>query len=270
MKRLVAASLFALLPLPVLADTDCTSLWADVRTFAASFGAADMIGQVTAGEDGWCNFATSDATSFQRARAEGRFRFADLENTRSFEVMFSGQETPLGPVEGRIEASQDIQTGAVQVHAFHVQGADGRGLRMNGQLRAAPFEDLAQAQEAFGDVTFTALSFDFIVTPDALGDLRIDFSDVTRTSVDAALRGVSAAQVSGQTKREFLRFVGAVPNARGTLRVTIAADEGRPILAFSAPFFALGNAPSDDAIARAFEAALDDTTLTVTWNPGRM
>jgi hypothetical protein len=126
-KRLVAAALFALMPLPALADTDCASLWAEVRSFAASFGAAHLIGQVTSGEDGWCSFTTADATTFQRASVAGRVRFDELENTRSVEVMFSGQETPLGPFEGRIEASQDIQTGAVEVRALQVQGADGRG-----------------------------------------------------------------------------------------------------------------------------------------------
>jgi hypothetical protein len=141
---------------------------------------------------------------------------------------------------------------------------------MTGQLRAAAFEDAAQAHEALAEVAFTALSFNLIVTPDALGDLRIDFSDVTRASVDTALRGVSPAQVSGKTKREFLRFVGAVPNAQGTLRATVEAGKGRTVLSIVAPLIALGNAASDDAIARAFEAALDDATLTVTWNPGRM
>ncbi|WP_342071704.1 hypothetical protein [Yoonia algicola] len=270
MKRLVAASLFALMPMPALSDTDCASLWVEVRSLAASFGAADRIGQITSAEDGWCNFATADATLSQRASVAGRFQIAELDNTRSVELEFSGQDTPLGPLEGRMEISQDTLTGAVQVHVFDVQGADGRGLRMNGQLHGAAFEDAAQAQEALADVAFTALSFDFIVTPDALGDLRIDFSDVTRASVDMALREVTAPQVSGQTKREFLRFVGAAPNAQGTLRATVEAAERRTVLSLVAPFFALGNAPSDDAIARAFEAALDSATLTVTWNPGRM
>jgi hypothetical protein len=269
-KRLLAASLFALLPLPALADTDCASAWAEIRTFATSFGVANLTGSVTSSADGWCRFAGSETTSFRPANAEGRVRFSEREDTRSVEMLFSERDTPLGPLDGRFVATQDIQTGSVQVHEFQMQSADGLGLRMSGQLRATPFADAAQAQEALAAMTFTTLSFDFIVTPDALADLQIDLSEVTRGAVDTALRGVGEAQVNSRTKREFLRFIGAAPNARGTLRVTMEASEARPIVALVAPFLALGHAPSEAALAKAFAAALDDTTLEVIWNPGRM
>ncbi|HEV8034732.1 hypothetical protein [Yoonia sp.] len=270
MKRLIAASLFAFLPLPALGDTDCAKAWTEIRAFAASFGVTDLTGSVTSGAEGWCRFATSDETLFQRANAEGKFRFAVSEDARSGEVVFSRQETPLGPIDGRLAVTQDIRTGSVQLDELHVQGEDGRALRMRGQLHAATFENVTQAQEALAEMTFTTVSLDFTVTPDALADLRIDLSDVTRSSVDTALRGVGEAQVSGRTKREFLRFVGAVPNARGTLRVTMDAHEARPVAALIAPFFALGHAPGEAALTKAFAAGLDDTTLTVIWNPGRM
>ncbi|KQB95349.1 hypothetical protein AL073_15930 [Loktanella sp. 1ANDIMAR09] len=270
MRRLLAASLFALLPLPALADTDCARAWAEIRTFAASFGVTNLTGSVTSGAEGWCRFTDSNATSFRPANAEGRLRFSAREDTRSVEMLFSEGDTPLGPLDGRFAATQDIQTGSVQVNDLQIQGGDGRGLRMSGQLRATPFADAAQAQEALAAMTFTTLSFDFIVTPDVLADLQIDFSDVTRSAVDTALRGVGEAQVNSRTKREFLRFIGAAPNARGTLRVTMDASEARPIAALVAPFLALGHAPSEATLAKAFAAALEDTTLAVIWNPGRM
>jgi len=271
MKRLLAASVFAFLPLDAAGQDAqyCMAEWEVIADLAGAIGDG-----ATAGEDGWCEIATTKTAIFGATLGEAAFRFDQneeaLPNSRSVEVQIADLQTRFGTYEGIFALSHQTQAGAVQLHQLRLRGDDERGLRGTAAASLPAFQNEAEAQYALTDLTVSRVNVDVFVTPALLDALQIDFSQVTRRAVDSALRDVSEAQVSGKSRREFLRFVGAVPNARGTLSVAVEISGDISLFERIAPFVALARAPSDDDITGAFDAAFDGVSIDLIWKPGRM
>lgn len=273
MRHLLAALLLAALPVSVMGEEDaaCAAAWAPIEQ--AVFGGAGAA-NVTAGENGWCDvdltrWSGADVRFGSTAFRTDRFAQA-AQGHRSLEVVLEGVETPFGTFDGRIAASVNPQTGIAQVHTAQFAGGDGRGIRANARIGLATFWQVAQDQPIEPLVDAQFITIDFIVTPAALAQTRIDFAEVTRAAVDDALRDVGETQISAKTRREFLRFVGAAPNAQGTLRVAIQLSDDVSPFDLVGPFAMLGTTPSEADIARAFDASTRGVRLDVTWKPGRM
>ncbi|MEJ8559985.1 hypothetical protein QTO30_01125 [Yoonia sp. GPGPB17] len=258
MKRLFMATVVAILPIQAMSDdaANCVDTWAEISEFTGALGPAISEDGIVTGHDGWCQIVARDVTALGTRLEEGVFRLGqlpdDTADTRSIEVALTGLQTPLGLFEGTAALSVEIETDRLRLHQLRLFADDGRGIR------------------ATADMAANKMNVDIVVTLTALATAGIDFSEVSRVAVDNALRDVNEMQVSGKTRREFLRFVGAAPNAQGTLSVSIQLSDGTRIAQIAAPFFALGMSPSDDAIARAFDAALTDVRVDIVWKPGRM
>ncbi len=273
MRHLLAALLLAVLPVSAMGEEDaaCAAAWAPIGEAAFSGARA---ANVTAGANGWCDVDLTRWSGADVRFGSTAFRTDRLaqapQGHRSLEVVFEGVETPFGTFDGRIAASVSPQTGIAQVHTAQFASHDGRGIRSNARIDLADFWQEAQDQpvEPLADAQF--ITIDFIVTPAALAQTRIDFTEVTRAAVDSALRDVGETRISAKTRREFLRFVGAAPNAQGTLRVAIQLSDDVSPFDLVGPFATLGTTPSDDDIARAFDASTRGVSLVVTWKPGRM
>ena len=271
MKRFLAASFFAFLPLQALGQDapDCAAEWESVAALAGAFGDGAV-----AGEDGWCELATTKTAILDATLGKAAFRFDQSEealpNGRSIEVRIADLQTQFGTYEGIFALNHQTQTGAVQLHQFRLRGGDRRGLRATAFASLPALKSNARAQNALTDLTVNRANVDVFVTPALLGALQIRFSQITRRAVDSALRDVSEGQVSGKSRREFLRFMGAAPNARGTLSVAVEMSGDASLFERIAPFVALARAPSDDDITSAFDAAFDGVSIDLAWKPGRM
>lgn len=271
MKRFLAASLLAVLPLQAFSQAapDCAAEWESVAALTGAFGDG-----ATAGEDGWCEVAITKTAIFGATLGKAAFRFDQSEdampNSRSVEVQIADLQTGIGTYEGIFALSHQTQAGAMQLHQFRLRGGDGRGLRATAFASLPALQSNARAQNALTDLTVNRANVDVFVTPALLGALQIRFSQITRRAVDSALRDVSEGQVSGKSRREFLRFMGAAPNARGTLSVAVEMSGDKRLFERIAPFAALARAPSDDDITEAFSAAFDGVSIDLAWKPGRM
>lgn len=271
MKRFLAASFFAFLPLQALGQDapDCAAEWEGVAEIAGAIGAG-----ATADEDGWCDVATTNTAFFDTTLGKAAFRYDQyqeaLPGSRSVEVQIVDLQTPLGTYEGVFALSHQTQTSAVQLHQFRLRGSDGRGLRATAFASLPALQNEAKAQYVLTDLTVNRANVDIFVTPALLDALQVDFSQFTRRAVDSALREVSEGQVSGKSRREFLRFMAAAPNARGTLSVAVEMSGDKRLFERIAPFAALARAPSDDDITEAFSAAFDGVSIDLAWKPGRM
>ncbi len=272
MKRPLAACVLATLATQGITDaqSDCVAAWADVAAPLGGTGGE----QVLAAANGWCEVDLFKP-GFVAAQIEGAaFRVDQLPNAfagnRTLELDLEGVKTLIGTFDGTAALSIHNGTGIVQMQSLRFIGDDGRGLRATALVDLDGAFIFPEQHQSQGDPVAQFINLDVIVTPAALTDARIDFSDVTRAAVSSALQDVSNTQISGQARREFLRFVGAVPNARGTLSVAVQFSENAKVLGMIAPFLSLDRAPDDTQISHAFASAMDGVRVDVTWKPGRM
>lgn len=260
MRRLCAIAFAAWLPGQAISDT-CAQDWGDI-TQTDSFGLSKAAA-LEAGEDGWCQVAIAEQLGTWGRIEALAFRIAEAGELRAIEMTLNGLQTPLGSFEGTAALSLETATGVLLLQDLQLSGEDDRGLRITATA-GVPIFDLSAQTPA------RAVRIDFYITQAALADTGIAFSQLSRAAVDSALRDVSDRQISGKTRREFLRFVGAMPNARGTLSVTIDLLNDARIADVVTPYLTLGRSPSDDEIARVFDIAFDDIRLDLAWKPGRM
>lgn len=276
MKRLIAASILALCPLQALGNeaADCDAAWQDIVIFAGALGAGISEARVTAEADGWCavSVTTDWAVNFGVIDAAFRVdRFGQaLPDARSFEVVITDLQTEFGSFEVAASLSHQAVTETLRLHAFSARADDGRGLRATANTSLGGLASRADALAVLSELAIKTTSVEMFVTPALLQDAGVDFSELTRVAINDALRDVDESQVSRRARSEFLRFVGATPNARGTLGITLDTPMGANLLQLATPFLALGRTPDDAAIAKALSTALTDAELDLAWKPGRM
>jgi hypothetical protein len=271
MKRLLSVLILALLPMRVIGDqtTDCQTMWAEVSAVFGTFSQVISETSITSDQNGWCKIPTGNLAILGSRLGEANFRVDEVSqfalNERGVEVELSGLQTPVGMFDGVGAVSLNAESGSVVLKELQLIGEDGRGVRVTADLALSAF-----MQDVSSNVEAQTVTLDLVVTPDFLSATGIDFSEVTRTVVDRALRDVSFTQVSGKSRRAFLGFVGAAPNARGTLRISGEGAGDVTIFQILRPFFSLNRDPSDAAITAAFDAAFEDIRVDLAWNPGRM
>ncbi|EBA12885.1 hypothetical protein [Roseobacter sp. CCS2] len=272
MKHLLATILLAVLPTASISDARiaCAEAWADIATVVGGSGAE----AVTVGANGWCDVDLAHTTFVDTQIEKAAFRVDQMQSapddSRTIEFDLEGVDTPFGTFDGTVALSMHADTGFVRLHALRFLGQDGRGVRATAQAEldgVLVFPVQHQSQNA-ADAQFADI--DIIVTPAALADTGIDFAQIDRASFDRALRDVSDMQISGKARRAFLRFVGAMPNAQGTLSIAVQMADDARMIDVVRPFAALGRAPSDADIAYAFDRALDGIQIDLAWKPGRM
>lgn len=269
MRGLIAVVAVALCPLQAVADDTaaCDDTWEDIVTFAGALGEEIAEASVVNGDDGWCDVsATLDVSNIEASFRIDQFAQAP-QNARSIEVMLQDLDGPVGVFDVTAALSYQPTSRAFRLHQLTARADDGRGLLARANMVLDGFVSGTDFQAALSGVTAQDASVAFFVTPGLLQDADIDLTDLTRVAVNDALSKVSEQQVSRRARSEFLRFVGAVPNARGTLAMTVDMPGGRSVLQIAGLFAGLsGNTDLSDVIA----AALMDTTLDLTWKPGRM
>ncbi len=270
MKRLIAATALIFYPMLAVADDACTAGWEDIVTFAGPLAEEITEAQIAPAEDGWCTVsATLDVD-----RVEARFRFDQLaqapQNARSIEVTLESVDARIGVFDVTAALSYQTETGALRLHTFSARADDGRGVRAGADISLDGIEGDADFQKVLSALAFQNLSLAVFVTPGMLQDAGIDLSDLSRVTVDNALREVSDRQIDRRSRAEFLRFVGALPNVRGTLDIALKTPTGLRAPQIADTFVRLDKADDDAAIAAALGAALADATLDLAWKPGRM
>ncbi len=250
--------------------SECQAHWAEITEAVGPLGQVIPVTGITAGKNGWCEIAVDNLASLGMSLDEAQFRLDQMPEPvaggRAIEVALSGLRTPVGTFDGTAALGLDVENGAVRLQQLELHAPDGRGLRATADLRIAALTGIGGSPET----ETNRVSVDLVVTPEFTAATSIDFSEVTRTAVDNALRGISDAQISAKSQREFLRFIGAALNARGTLSVAGEGAGDVTIFQILRPFLALGRNPSDAAISAAFNMALEGVTLDLTWKPGRM
>lgn len=271
MKPFWVALFCATMPLTALAEDalNCQQAWADFSEVSGLTGDG-----ATTGDAEWCEVATATMPALEITLRQFAFRLGmhqdALPDSRSVDVRFEHLQTPFGIFEGALSLSHQTQSGMLHLHQFTLLGEDGRGMRAQAYVSLPVGQGNVVAPPNIGDMAVRSLNVDIIVTPDLLDALQIDATDVTRGAVDSALRDVPDAQVSGKSRRAFMRFVDAIPTARGTLSIEIDAANGRTLMESAGPFLALEHAPSEEEITRAFALALEGVSVDLAWKPGRM
>jgi len=272
MRNLFLATSLAIAPMTAFSDdiTDCPADWAEITEVVGAIGSVVPDTSVTASADGWCEIATGNLAALGSSLDGAKFRLdqfpQSLAGARSIEIELSGMQTPVGSFDGNFALSLQIESGAVRLHQLRLFAPDGRGLRATADVSVAALTGLGTAPDAQSGV----VNIDLMVTPNFLTATQINFAEVTRSAVDRALRDVRDAQVSGKSRREFLRFLGAAPNARGTLNIAGEGTGDVTIFQIVRPFLSLSRDPLDAEITSAFDAALEGVSLDLTWKPGRM
>ena len=273
MIRALAVAAFALLPLQAFGqDTggDCESI-------ASSIGGLAGLGRIEIAQvpsDGWCEVTSAVVMGVDFRFEDASFRVDRVTDaprgSRSLEVKLTALQTDFGVFDVEVSLSHDADTHVLELHSLRSRAPDGRGLQMTAMLSLDAEMDAKSIQAVLPHLALNDLSAKVFVTPDLLAALDLNFEDISRAAVDSALRNVSQTQVSSKSRRAFLGFVGAAPNAWGTLEIDLEAPSGVGVLQLVGPFLNLGNAPSDGAIMGAFDVALSGVMLGVNWKPGRM
>lgn len=270
MKRLTAAMALVFCPVLAVADETCMAGWESIVTFAGPLGEEISEAQITSADDGWCAVsATLDIDTI-----EAKFRFDRLtqapQNARSIEVTLKNVDARIGVFDVTAALSYQAETGVLRLHTLSARADDGRGLRASADISLDASKDGSDFQAALSALALQDLSLAVFVTPGLLQETGIDLSDLSRVTVDNALRDVSDRQVNRRSRSEFLRFVGAMPNVRGTLDIALNAPVGLRAPQIVDTFVRLDQADDDVAITAALGAALTDATLDLAWKPGRM
>lgn len=277
MKYVVIVAFLAIMPAQLMGQSGTDSC-AEIAAMVQDISGLGLIEVVEpdaeAASDGWCQISKALILGNDFRFEQALVRFDQLATTapenRSLEVTLTSLQTEIGDLDIEASLSHDARSGELVLHDLLARGPDGRGLQVTAEFALDAAMDAKALQVALPDLALVALSAKLFVTPALLDALDIHFQDVTRAAVGSALKDVSEAQVSSKSRRAFLGFVGAAPNAWGTLEIDIATASSVGILQLVGPFFNLGDAPEMDAIARGLDVALTDVMLDVAWKPGRM
>lgn len=274
--RLCAVAAIAILPFQAVAQSTDASCQLTLSGFskvtAVSFDPEGLI--ATAGADDWCTITRSGALTQGVKFEEAKFRVDQLDirqpKSRALELEVTNLQSAAGLFDISIALSHQAETGLLLIHRATARGGDGRGLRANGIFVLPPFGTIEQARAALLGLAMRSVSVEAVVTPAFFEDVNADFQDVTHVSFRSALKDVSQGQVSNASRNEFLRFAGAVPNARGTVDVTLEAPSDVGVAQLIGPFLGLGRNPDDDALMMALATALTNVAVDIAWKPGRM
>lgn len=233
------------------------------RQAAASF-------QITQSDDGDCEVTPNGASLLGLTIDAVTFQVEDGTNKRKLE--FTVTELVIEHVTSDVSAvlSHGTDTDMLIVDTLTVRGADGSGLRANGQFQLADFDSIATAQSAIAGIAVSTFNANLIVTPQLLAGIKADFGKVTRIALDRALRNVSQSQLDRASRQEILRFCGAAPQVRGTVAMTVNAQPTVSVWQMVAPFVDLPDDQDEAWLTHAIGIALSGLTLDLVWKPGRI
>ncbi|PJI92406.1 hypothetical protein BC777_1255 [Yoonia maricola] len=270
MKHIIAMAALAFCPTDVVAQdaqTACAETWEDIVVFAGDFGEQIAAATVESGADGWCMVAAS----LDDDDIEAAFRTDQLvqapQNARSFEVTIEAFSTCIGVFDIAAMLSYQPETGALRLHQMTARADDGRGVRIDANMRLDDFEAGLDFLATLPAVIAQDAAISVFVTPGLLQEAEVDLSSLSRVALDDALRDVSPRQVDRRARSEFLRFAGATPNAQGTLDLIVEISGGKTVLQIAPALDALR---SNAEIADALATVLMDATVGLVWKPGRM
>jgi len=254
---------------------DCGALWSQLKEVAQPFSAIRPV--LTAAsprrtDGGLCEIdltgvplgdltlgrVTYDAFVAEDAAESGQLRFVFEE---------------FGLSDASLDGELVLQFDAV-VRRTHVELAlqEGDGSAVQVQL----FGDLpplvAGRPPLLGLVesTISQLSIDVQVTPDLLQRMQLDLSDLRRVVLRDLLVGVSTTSVSDRSRREFLRFAGATPDARGQLTLTVLLVQPVGLVTLGAQVGAAVRHAGDAALPDALGDLFAGKVVTLEWKPGRL
>jgi hypothetical protein len=277
MKNAGLAAILALMPLHAAGQDfadGCKDVAASMQDFAG-FGRIELAqADTTSLSDDWCHVSAALILGNDVRFEEASFRIDQLATaspeSRSLEIRLTGLQSEIGPLDVKAAISHDAETGVLELHELSARGPDGRGLSATALLAFEGILDAKAIQAALPDLGLSNLDAKVFVTPEMLSALDINFRSLTRTAMNNALKDVSETQLNSKSRRAFLGFVGAAPNAWGTLDIGLLAPSSVGTLQLASPFLTLGHTPEAAAITQALDVALTDIVLDVSWKPGRM